>query len=77
MVFADPDREFIAAIGAKELPALVHLGLDRSVMGLAEGWNPETWRPIAHKLASMMSWSQPQIPVNGDPASYQGTPALP
>lgn len=76
ITFSDPDREFVKAIEAKELPALVHIAHDRSVVGLAEGWNPETWQPIADNLAEMMSWSSPQLGVAGDPVAYSGSPAL-
>ena len=77
LTFCDPDREFVTAIGAHELPALCHVNLNREVAGLAEGWNPETWRPIAEHLAKVMSWKAPAIPATGDPAPYSGTPAIP
>ena len=67
MTFYDEDREFVKALGVKELPAFVHIALDRSVVGLAEGWNPDTWRPIADNLAEMMSWTSPAIAKTGDP----------
>ncbi|MEZ5321965.1 MAG: hypothetical protein R2698_07835 [Microthrixaceae bacterium] len=76
MTFVDPDREFVKALGAKELPALVHLGVDHSVLGMAEGWDPATWRPIAENIAKTMSWQSPHIPATGDPSAYDGTPAL-
>jgi len=76
-VFCDPDRELVKALGCKELPAFTHLALDRSVVGLAEGWDPETWRPIAEHLAEVMSWSRPVIPQTGDPVPYPGSVAVP
>ncbi len=76
MVFCDPDRTFVKELGLKELPAFVHIAHDASVMGQAEGWDPETWRPIAENLAELMSWSRPVIPKTGDPVPYAGTPAL-
>ncbi len=76
MIFADPDREFTKALGLRELPAFVHIAMDLSVVGKAEGWDPETWRPIAENLADMMSWSRPQIPIAGDPVPFEGTAAL-
>ena len=76
MTFCDPDREFVAAVGAKELPAFVHIAQDGSIVGVAEGWNPDTWRPIADNLAKMMSWTSPAIAKTGDPVPYAGTPAL-
>lgn len=77
MVFCDPERELVKALGAKELPAFVHLAHDGSVVGLAEGWDPETWRPIAEGLAAVMSWSRPPIPKTGDPVPFEGTAAIP
>jgi len=77
LTFADPDREFVKAIGANHLPALVHVALDRSVVGLAEGWNPDTWQPIVDNLARIMSWNAPKVLKSGDPAPYPGTPAVP
>lgn len=76
LTFCDADREFVTAIGAKELPAFVHLDQDRSIMGIAEGWNPDLWKPIADGLADVMSWTAPAIPKTGDPVPYAGTPAL-
>lgn len=76
-VFVDPDRELVKALGVSELPAFVHLALDCSIAGLAEGWDPDTWRPIAENLSEVMSWSRPAIPEAGDPVPYAGTPAVP
>ena len=76
MTFCDADREFVKALGAGELPAFVHVAMDRTVVGLAEGWNPETWQPIADNLADMMSWTAPAVAIAGDPVAYAGTPAL-
>lgn len=76
MVFADPDRTFVTALGVKELPAFVHIDHNCGVVGLAEGWNPEEWREIAKNLAEVMSWSRPEIPRTGDPVPYEGSAAL-
>lgn len=76
LVFADPDRSFVGAVGLEELPAFVHVAIDGTIAGRADGWDPETWRPIAENLAEVMSWSRPEIPVSGDPVPYPGTPAL-
>ena len=64
------------AVGLEELPAFVHVAIDGTIAGRADGWDPETWRPIAENLAEVMSWSRPEIPVSGDPVPYPGTPAL-
>jgi len=77
LTFCDPDRTFIKALGCTELPAFVHIAGDGTIAGMAEGWDPETWRPIAENLAEMMSWTRPAIPETGDPVPYEGTPAIP
>ncbi len=71
LTFCDPDREFVTAIGANELPALCHVNLNREVAGLAEGWNPETWRPIAEHLAKVMV-----VEGAGDPRDGRSGPLL-
>ena len=75
MVFVDPERTAVAALELEEIPALVHIGHDLSVIGRAEGWNPDTWRPITDNLGAMMSWSRPTFPRTGDPVPFPGSPA--
>jgi len=77
MVFCDPDRVFVKAADIHELPAFVHIEHDCTIAGKAEGWDPETWRPIADNIGRIMSWSTPQFPIAGDPVPFAGTPALP
>jgi hypothetical protein len=77
MVFCDPDRQAVAALGLEELPAFVHVAHDLSLAGKAEGWDPDTWRPIAEELAETLSWSRPEIPAPGDPVPFEGTRAVP
>ncbi len=74
LVFTDPDRRAIHALGVERLPALVHVGAD-GVAEIAQGWDPETWRAVSDSLATAMSWSRPLIPADGDPAPFEGTPA--
>lgn len=76
LVFTDPDRSFVKALGLSELPAFVHIDQEGAIVGVAEGWDPETWRPIAEQIAEVMSWSRPVIPQAGDPVPYRGTPAV-
>ena len=76
LTFADPDRTAIKAFGLERLPALVHVGTDGSVIGSAEGWDPDEWRRVTQALAKMMAWSAPSIPAAGDPGPYPGSPAL-
>ena len=76
LTFADPDREAVKALGLERLPALVHIRQDLSLAGVAEGWHPAEWRAVTDELSRAMSWSRPTIPGRGDPAPYDGTPAL-
>jgi hypothetical protein len=76
LTFADPDREAVKAFGLQRLPALVHLGIDGTIVGAAEGWNPAEWRAVTDRLAKMMSWRAPALPSPRDPAPFAGTPAL-
>ena len=76
LTFADPDRTAVKGFGLERLPALVHLGIDGSVIGAAEGWDPVRWRAITTKLAKMMSWLPPVVPATGDPGPFEGSPAL-
>ena len=77
LVLFDEDRSFVKALGLEELPAFVHIEHDGTIAGKAEGWDPETWRPIAEHLAELMSWNRPTIPKTGDPVPFAGTPAIP
>ncbi len=76
LTFADPDRDFVKALGLDRLPALVHLDVSGRIGGVAEGWDPAEWRPVLTGLSKAMSWSRPQVPGPGDPAPYEGSPAL-
>jgi hypothetical protein len=77
MIFADEDRSLVKALDLSELPAFVHIAHDVSLAARAEGWDPETWRPIAEELADTLSWSRPVIPAPGDPVPFAGTKAVP
>lgn len=74
LVFADPDRELVKAMGVERLPTFVHLNQDHVVEAKAEGWDPPAWEEAVRHLAKVMSWSAPTLPANGDPAPYEGTP---
>lgn len=75
LTFADPERTVVAGLGIEEIPALVHVGNDLSIIGKADGWDPEEWKPITDNLAKMMSWSKPVFPKPGDPLAFAGSPA--
>ena len=76
LTLADPDRSVVRSMGLESLPAFVAIRQDGSVLGTAEGWDPDAWRTAAAALADMTSWSRPEIPAIGDPAPYAGTAAL-
>jgi hypothetical protein len=72
LTFVDPDGAVVKALGLDHLPALVHLAIDGTVAGSAEGWDPDEWRSVVHALAKVMSWKAPTIPDRGDPAPFPG-----
>lgn len=76
LVLADPDREFVDALGAESLPAFTVISTSLTVEGLAEGWDPPEWKSTAGRLSELLDWTEPLIPGPGDPAPYAGTPAL-
>lgn len=76
LVFCDPDRMFVKALGLEELPAFVFLRVDGTVVAAAEGWDPHTWRDVAEAIADATSWKAPAIPLAGDPGPFRGSPAL-
>ncbi|MGD9703282.1 MAG: TlpA family protein disulfide reductase [Acidimicrobiia bacterium] len=76
LVFLDPDRIAVKALGLERLPAFVFIRIDGTVAASAEGWNPHAWRDVAEAIATATAWSKPAIPVAGDPVAFAGTPAL-
>jgi hypothetical protein len=66
----------VRSLGLEILPAFVAIRQNGSIIGSAEGWDPEAWRLAATELADMTMWSRPEIPAAGDPAPYAGTAAL-
>ena len=75
LTYADPDRTLAKAAEVTELPAILHIDNDCNIVGRAEGWQPDEWRELAHRLAKDMSWSAPPIPNVGDPVAFAGSPA--
>ena len=73
--FADADRSLIKSLDLQQLPAIVHLGMDATIIGSAEGWRPAEWRAVTDNAARLLSWSGPHLPVAKDPAPYEGTAA--
>jgi hypothetical protein len=77
LVFADPARAFIRALGIQSLPAFVFLRIDGVVASSAEGWKPFEWRAVADAIAATTQWSRPSIPTPDDPSQFDGTAAVP
>lgn len=75
LTFCDEDREFVRGAGLEQLPALLHIGNDLSIIGRAEGWDPAEWRAVTDRLAEMMAWNRPVIPKPGDPLPFAGSDA--
>ncbi len=77
LVLLDPDREFVRALELEQLPALVHLAQDTSVLGSAQGWDAEEWYEVITGVEEVMDWRmRPVLPTEGDPGNFEGTPAL-
>lgn len=76
LVFLDPDRSAIKALGLSELPAFVFLRSDGTIPAAAQGWSAASWREVTKAIAVTVNWSQPSLPAPGDPGAFRGTPAL-
>jgi hypothetical protein len=76
LVFCDPERRAVKALGLAALPALVFVQSDGHLGAAAEGWDPIAWRKVAKQIASVTAWSCPVIPDQGDPLPFAGAPAL-
>jgi hypothetical protein len=76
LVFSDPDRTVVKALGLNELPAFVFIRVDGTVPAVAEGWNSAEWRAVADAITDATAWRAPDIPVAGDPGPFRGSPAL-
>ena len=76
LVFTDPDRSVIRALGLTELPAFVLVRGDGTIPAADQCWSADTWREVSNEIATLVSWSKPTIPAPGDPGAFRGTPAL-
>jgi len=74
LTFADPDGTAITALGITEIPALVHVGTDLSIVGRADGWDPAEWKAVTDNLADVMAWNKVPLPRPGDPVPFAGVP---
>lgn len=75
LVFCDPDRAVVSALGLEQVPAFVFIRVDREVVAAAQGWNGPEWRTVAEAIATTTKWNVPTIPAPGDPGAFAGTPA--
>jgi len=76
LVFCDPDRQLVRALGLTEIPAFAFIRVDGVVGALAEGWHAHEWHAVAAEIAAITKWSMPTIPSPGDPGPFDGSPAL-
>jgi hypothetical protein len=76
LVLTDPSRALVKAVGLERLPAFVFIQQDRTVQGLAQGWDPAAWSEVCDTIAATTSWSRPMVPSPGDPTPFHGSPAL-
>jgi len=76
LVFTDPDRVAVRALGLTQLPAFLFIRVDGTVTAATEGWSALAWRAVADTVAAATAWSAPDIPLVGDPGPFHGSPAL-
>lgn len=76
LVFVDPDRALVKALGLEALPAYVFIYEDGTVGAAAEGWDPKAWGKVSELIASTTSWTAPVPHAAGEPAPFPGSPAL-
>ncbi len=76
LVFTDPERMVVKALGLTELPAFVFIRVDGTVAASAEGWTAASWRAVADAITEATAWRSPDIPMVGDPGPFHGSPAL-
>lgn len=75
LVFCDPDRRLVDALGVTSLPAFAFVRVDGEAVAVAEGWDPTTWDEVAEAIATTTRWRAPDIPAPGDPVPFAGSPA--
>lgn len=72
LVFLDPDGTAAKGLGVAKTPAFVHVRLNGTIGGSAEGWDPPAWKTAVGQLAKEMAWTRPLIPAAGDPRPFAG-----
>ncbi len=76
LVWCDPDRALVEALGLERLPAFLMLRMDISIVTSTQGWSPTEWQRVADEIARKEHWTSPLVPGRGDPAPTPGWPAL-
>jgi len=76
LVFADPDRVAVKALGLSELPAFVVWQMNGEIPAAAQGWSAKEWDKVCVTIAELTSWSKPTLPGPQDPGPFHGTPAI-
>jgi hypothetical protein len=76
LVFCDPERAAVRAMGLKTLPAFAFIRVDGDVAAVAEGWNPPEWGTVAEAIAEATAWTSVLIPGHDDPSPFHGSPAF-
>jgi len=76
LVFLDPERLVVKAMGLEQLPAFVFIRVDGTVQASAEGWSASSWRAVAESITTATAWRVPDIPLVGDPGPFRGSPSL-
>ena len=74
LVFIDADLKAVKGFGLATLPAIVHLGIDGTVVNAVEGWDPMAWRALTTELSRQVGWSRPRLPDPKDPGPFKGAP---
>ena len=75
LVFCDPDRSVVRALGLSQLPAFTFIRVDGEAVETAEGWDPMAWRAVADSITATTKWKSPMIPGPGDPGAFAGSAA--
>jgi hypothetical protein len=72
LVWCDPERAFISALGIERLPAFVHLRQDTTLVNAAQGWSPSEWQRVADEIARHEHWTTPVVAGANDPSPTPG-----
>ena len=72
LVWCDPERAFVSALGLERLPAFVHLRQDTTLVNAAQGWSPSEWQRVADEIARHGHWTSPVVAGANDPSPTPG-----